>query len=120
MRSRSINIDGVTYEAHAYNCAIFMFPTEYISHNHVFLVTDEENNTGVYIFGRPDVIETLGNSGDFPIHYLPYVPDGDMAAYKRWAESRNSITEEEIAKFHEQAERDGVIGHWDELEGGEQ
>lgn len=127
MFSMKITVAGVEYEAHAFNCAIFKFPPEYAMHDHIFIALPEDEG-GIYVFGDEKSMAVLAGTGQFPIHYLPYVPDPDIAAYRRYreevakdrdseVEAEQPISEEEIERFMQAAEKDGVIGHWDELEG---
>ncbi len=122
MAKITLNFNGRDHECTPHNTSVFVFPAEFASHNHVFCSFEAGNGEGSYVFGRPDILDTISRSGDYPIIYLPYVPDNDIRAYELWAEQKRQsriITEEEIARFHEEAENDGVVGHWDELEPGQ-
>ena len=132
MAGINVTIDGQSYELTPYNAAIFVFPKEFASHNHLFVAMEEDN--GIYVFGRQDIVDTLCKSGMLPIHYLPYVPDPDIAAYRQWVENGGTrhdiidttareikpLTEEEVAYYAKEFQEERVIDHWDELEGGEE
>lgn len=131
MAGIKVTIDGNSYELTPYNCAVYVFPKEFSAHNHLFLVPDPEADEGIYIFGRQDVLDTLMKSGMVCVHYLVYVPDPDIAAYRRWVENQGTrevidttaeevapLTEEEVNYYAKEFQEERVIDHWDELDDG--
>lgn len=118
MNNIVLHFNGEEHHCTPYNTSVWVFSKEFGHCDHVYL-RREGSGEGAYIFGRPDIVRKLRDTGDYPVHYLPYVPDNDLDAYERYMAQKagqDTITEDEIAKFHEEVERDGVIGHWEELE----
>ncbi len=117
----TLEIGGEDVECNQYNTLVYIFSGESHTRNHIYVRQDEEDG-GFYIFDRPDVVQAFVMSQKYVVVYAPFVSENDEAAYYNYLvrEGRivpedDTLTEDDINKFIEEVEADGVIGHFDEL-----
>jgi hypothetical protein len=135
MKSVRINIGGTWYTLTPYNCALFFFNSENEQYNHLYVVTDEDTDSGLYVFGEPQAYKMLAESRVVTMHYLPQdeVPDQDRRAYEMYLKKQAAkesainttseelseqrpLTAEEVEAIAQQFRNERI--HWDELDGG--
>lgn len=97
--------DGTEIEATPDNTSLFMFVGRLACYNHVFIVMNEEESQGAYIFSNSNIFTPIGNhilQHDYPLHTnLREVADCDVDAFNRMV--------------HQEATRDlsdGVPSEW--------
>lgn len=87
----NLNVNGEAIEARRDNTTLYTFLGHMAIYNHVFIVTDEEQPSGFYLFNDhpvyPEMADFLARN-DYPMHLnMSEVAECDTNAYDRHIDS---------------------------------
>lgn len=89
-----LNLNGERFEATRANTSLFRFMGNLALYNHVFIVTDEEEGKGTYIFNQHptySTFETYMIANHYPLHdYLQGVAECDVDAFEKMVKQTTS------------------------------
>jgi hypothetical protein len=84
-----ITLGNKDFEVNRRNAVIYTFMGELAIHDHLFLITDTEERTGIYVFRttQENVYNKIGTwmaKHNFTAHLnLPQISENDLAAWQR-------------------------------------
>ena len=102
-----IRFDGRMVLPTTWNCCVFVYPLQFQTHNHVYVVDGEP----FYVFGNDELITEMSRTKSYCITWGPFPSDNDIAAYEQWRQ-REEEKEVQIQAFLAEME-DGI--NWEEL-----